>query len=151
MSVTYQTTVAQTGAKTTGIPVPDDVLEQLGGGRRPAVVVDVNGYRYTTTVGTMGGQALLPLSAAHRTASGLEGGDDVTVTVTIDDRPKTVELPTDLQTALDAAPRAQAFFDGLAPSARKNIVTQVTSAKTTDTRARRIAGYIEKLSAGKAR
>lgn len=151
MSVTYQTTVGRTGAKTTGIPVPDDVLEQLGGGRRPAVMADINGYRYTTTVGTMGGQALLSLSAAHRTASGLEGGDDVTVTLTIDDRPKTVELPTDLQTALDAAPQAHAFFDGLAPSARKNIVTQVTSAKTADTRARRIASYIEKLSAGKAR
>lgn len=56
MSVTYQTTVLSTGGSTTGIPVPEQVLEELGGGRRPAVTVDVDGYRYTTTVGTMKGQ-----------------------------------------------------------------------------------------------
>lgn len=150
MSVTYQTTVLSTGGSTTGIPVPDQVLEELGG-LRPAVTVDVDGYRYTTTVGTIKGQALLSLSAARRSESGLEGGAEVTVTLALDDRPQVLEVPADLQAALDAAPQARTFFDGLAPSARKNIATQVTSAKAADTRARRIARYVEKLAAGKSR
>ena len=83
--------------------------------------------------------------------SGLEGGDDVTVTVTIDDRPKTVEVPQDLQAALDAVVEARAFFDGLSRSVRKHIVSQVTAAKAPETRARRIASYVDKFADGKSR
>jgi hypothetical protein len=43
-SVTFETTVTATG-NNTGIAVPNDLIEQLGAGRRPWVVVDVNGYR----------------------------------------------------------------------------------------------------------
>ena len=42
-SVTFDTTVIATG-NNTGIVVPDEMIERLGAGRRPAVVVNVNGY-----------------------------------------------------------------------------------------------------------
>ena len=45
-SVTFDTTVTATG-NNTGIVVPDEVIEQLGAGRRSAVVVNVNGYGKT--------------------------------------------------------------------------------------------------------
>ena len=54
MSVTYRTMIQQTG-NNTGIPVPDEVLDDLGAGRRPRVVADVDGYVMSASVGSMGG------------------------------------------------------------------------------------------------
>ncbi len=51
-SVTFHTNLTAFG-NNTGIVVPPDVLETLGAGKRPAVEVDVNGYRYRSTVGSM--------------------------------------------------------------------------------------------------
>ena len=75
MSVRYRTTMALLG-RNTGVPVPDEVLEELGGGRRPAVEVEVNGFRYRGTVGVMGGRALISFSSDRRRESGIAGGDD---------------------------------------------------------------------------
>jgi antitoxin component of MazEF toxin-antitoxin module len=62
-SVAFDTTVTASG-NTTGIVVPPELIEALGAGRRPAVVVQLNGYEYRTSVGVMGGQHLVSISAA---------------------------------------------------------------------------------------
>jgi hypothetical protein len=66
----FSTTMFQSG-NNTGIEVPADVLEALGAGKRPPVVVTVNGYSYRSTVAPMGGQYLLPFSAERRSESGI--------------------------------------------------------------------------------
>jgi Domain of unknown function (DUF1905) len=71
-SVSFQTTVAVTG-NNTGIVVPPGVIEQLGAGQRPPVLVNVNGYEYRNTVGMMGGQHMISISAAVRKDTGLKG------------------------------------------------------------------------------
>lgn len=139
----YQTRMRQTG-NNTGIEVPDEVLEALGAGRRPAVRVTVNGYSFAATVGSMGGRAMLAFSAARRAESGLAGGDDLDVEIEADDSPRTVDVPGDLAAALDAA-GARDAFDRLAPSARKAHVTAVEGAKAEATRQRRIAAIVAKL------
>src|ERR1700712_2326001 len=68
----FSTTIVQTG-NNTGIEVPPEALDALGGGKRPAVTVTVADYVYRSTVATMGGRSLIPLSAEHRRASGLAG------------------------------------------------------------------------------
>lgn len=140
----FDTTLSQTG-NNTGIEVPPEVIDELGAGKRPAVVVDVNGYVYASTVGVMGGRFLIPFSSDKRAATGLSGGDAITVTLTLDTTPRTVEVPDDLAAALDAA-GVRASFDALSPSARKAHVTSVESAKAADTRARRITVVVDKLS-----
>jgi hypothetical protein len=55
--------------KATGIDVPPEVLEQLGAGKRPAVQVTIGGHTLATTIGSMGGVAKIPVSAAVRTAA----------------------------------------------------------------------------------
>lgn len=140
----FDTTLSQTG-NNTGIEVPPEVIDELGGGKRPAVVVDVNGYVYASTVGVMGGRFLIPFSSDKRAATGLSGGDAITVTLTLDTTPRTVEVPDDLAAALAAA-GVRASFDALSPSARKAHVTSVESAKAADTRARRITAVVDKLS-----
>ena len=142
MSVDYRTAMHLIG-RNTGIPVPPEVLEALGGGKRPSVAIVVNGYRYSSTVGSMGGQALIPFSSEHRAASGIAGGDELEVTLEIAAPPELV-LPEDLASALAEAGAREAF-DRLAPSRRKAHVVAVESAKAADTRSRRVAAVVDAL------
>jgi hypothetical protein len=146
----YRTTILQTGKTTTGIPVPDEAVEALGSGRRPAVKVTVNGYTYRSAVATMGGTPMISLSAEHRTASGL-AGDEVEVDLELDTAPREVEIPPDLAAALDAEPAARRTFDALSSSNRFWRVLQVTGAKTDETRQRRIAKSVEALKEDRPR
>ena len=122
----------------TGIEVPAEVVVALGRGKRPPVVVTVNGFSYRSTVAVMGGLYLLPFSSDKRAATGLGGGDAIEVTLELDTEPRIVEVPPELAVALAA-------FDALAPSVRKVHVTAVTGAKAIPTRERRIAGILATL------
>ncbi|AZZ54054.1 YdeI/OmpD-associated family protein [Rathayibacter festucae] len=141
----YTTTLFQTGTNT-GIEVPPEVLDALGGGKRPAVSVVVNGYAFQGTVGAMGGRALISFSSEKRAATGLAGGDAIEVDLELDSAPRTVAVPEDLAAALSAS-GATAAFDALSPSARKAHVTAVEGAKAAETRARRVAAVVAKLGA----
>ena len=46
----FRTTIQQSGKTATGIQVPEQVVEALGAGKRPAVKVTLNGYTYRSTV-----------------------------------------------------------------------------------------------------
>src|SRR5262252_761520 len=91
-SVRFETTVAASG-NNTGIEVPAAVIEQLAAGKRPAVLIDVNGYGYRNTVAVRGGRYLISISAAVRDATGLKGGDLGCVTLTVADTPRQVTIP----------------------------------------------------------
>jgi hypothetical protein len=143
--VRFETTMSLMG-NNTGIEVPPEVIEALAGGKRPAVHVTVNGFEYRTTVGVMGGKAMLPFSSDKRAATGIRGGDPITVDVTLDTAPRTVELPDDLASALAEAGAREAF-DALSPSRRKAHVTAVESAKAAETRARRVEAIVAGLAA----
>ncbi|MFC9558079.1 YdeI/OmpD-associated family protein [Agromyces sp. NPDC056965] len=139
----FETTMSQVG-NNTGIEVPPDVIEALGAGRKPPVVVVVNGYEYRSTVAVMGGRFMISFSSDKRAATGIGGGDPIVVDVEVDTAPRTVEVPADLAAALDGA-GARAAFDALSPSARKAHVTAVEGAKAAETRQRRIDGIVAKL------
>ncbi len=109
----FRTTIVQSGKTTTGIEVPDEVMEALGSGKRPAVTVTVNGYSYRSTVASMGGKPMVSLSAEHRAGAGVAGGDEVDVDLELDTAPREVTVPDDLAAALEAEPAARATFDGL--------------------------------------
>jgi len=129
----------------TGIEVPPEVIEALGAGKRPPVVVVVNGYEYRSTVAVMGGRFMISFSSDKRAATGIAGGDPIVVDLELDTAPRTVEVPADLAAALEAA-GARAAFDALSPSARKAHVTAVEGAKAAETRQRRIDGIAAKLA-----
>ncbi len=149
-SATFGTTVAAMG-NNTGIVVPVEVIEQLGAGKRPPVLVDVNGYEYRSTVAVMGGRHLISISAAVRQATGLAGGDGIRVTLTVADTPREVDVPGDLAAALAADGQAGAFFATLSNSLQRYHVDTVNGAKTAETRQRRIEKAVELFRAGKKR
>jgi hypothetical protein len=74
----FETVMFQQG-NNTGIEVPPEVVEALGGGKRAAVAVTVNGFSYRSTLAVMGGRHLIPFSSDKRAASGIAGGDAITV------------------------------------------------------------------------
>lgn len=137
------------GGKTaTGISVPDEVVEQLGAGKRPRVKVTLGGYTYRSTVAVMGGRFMLPVAAGHREAAGFAAGDTVKVTLELDAEPRTVEVPADLASALAAAGATDAF-ERLAFTYRKEHVRSIEEAKTPQTRQRRIAKTVEMVTSGR--
>ena len=149
-TVSFETTVATSG-NNTGIVVPEEVIEQLAAGKRPPVLVSVNGYEYRNTVGVMGGKHMISISAAVRKATGLKGGDPIHVTLTIADTPRDVTIPADFAAALAADEQAGAFFGTLSVSMRRYHVDTITAAKSADTRQRRIDKAIALFRAGKQR
>lgn len=149
--VSFTATLQLGGRTATGFAVPPALLDQLGGGRRPLVVVRLGEHSYRSAVGSMKGVAMIPVSAEQRAAAGVAAGDELDVTLALDTAPRTVELPADLAAALAAEPDAQAFFETLSPSLRRFHVVNVESARRADTRARRVAKAVALLKDGKAR
>jgi uncharacterized protein YdeI (YjbR/CyaY-like superfamily) len=60
--------------------------------------------------------------------------------------PSAAAVPEDLQRALDDNPEARAFFETLSGTNRYAILYRVQNAKRPETRARRIAQYVEMLA-----
>ena len=147
----FRTIIVQSGKNTTGIQVPDEVVEALGSGKRPAVKVTVSGYSYRSTVASMSGVFMVSLSAEHRAGAGVGGGDEVEVDLELDSAPREVSVPPELVAALDAEPAARATFDGLSYSNKSWHVLQVTGAKSEETRQRRIARSVDALKQGRPR
>ena len=141
----FKTKIVQTG-NNTGIEVSEKALDELGGGKKPLVVVTLNNYSYRSAVGKMGGKFMISLSAEHRTNAKVNGGDIVEVSIELDTAPRTVALPADLKTAFEKNKTAKTNFKKLAPSKQKALVLSITDAKTEDTKIKRISKVIEQLS-----
>lgn len=110
------------------------------------VKVTLNGYSYRSAVGKMADKFMISLSAENRKKANVKGGDTLEVTIALDTEPRTVDLPAELQTALDKNKTAKAAFDKLPPSRKKAIALSVTEAKTEETRTRRIEKAINELT-----
>ena len=149
-SVTFETTLSARG-NNTGIVVPEDVIERLGRGKRPPVLVTVNGYEYRSTVAVMGGRYLIGLSAAVRAATGLNGGDPISVRLRVAETPRKVEVPADFAAAMEQQEPARQFFDGLSNSLQRYHVDNINAAKAPETRQRRIDKSVGLFLAGKQR
>jgi hypothetical protein len=147
----FRTTLRQAeGKNATGILVPAEVIDQLGKGKRPPVRVTINGYEYRTTVGVMGGQAMIGVSAAIRRETGLAAGDELDVRLVVDEAPRTVDMPPDFAEALENA-GVRGFFDGLANSLQRYHVDLVRGARAAETRQRRIERAVTLFEQGKKR
>lgn len=147
----FRTTIEQSGKTATGIRIPDEIVEELGSGRRPPVKVTINGFTYRSTVAVMDGAYMVGVSAENRAGARVVGGDEVEVEIELDTEPREVSVPDDFAAALDAEPRARETFDRLSNSNKGWHVLQVDGAKTDETRQRRIAKQIEALREGRAR
>ena len=146
---TFRATLALDGKTATGIAVPDEIVAALGPSKRPRVLVTINGHAYRSSIGRMGGEYKLLVSAKERAAAGIAAGDVVDVTLEPDESPRTVTAPADLAAALAPNEAATAVFDGLSYSQQHAFVVWIESAKTTATRERRVAETVTLLREGR--
>src|SRR5690349_19822657 len=142
--ITFRTTILQNGKSAAGIEVPEEVMEKLGAGKRPLVRVTIKKHTYRSAVAVVSGKFMIGVSTENRQEAGVQGGDEVDVTVALDLEPRTVEIPKDLKSALVEA-GALGAFETTAPSMKKEYVRQVEEAKAQETRERRISKIVEKL------
>ena len=149
--IRFHTTILQAGKTATGIQIPDDVIEKLGSGKKPAVRVTINGYTYRSTVAVMGGKFLVGVNAENREKAGVAGGDKVEVGIALDTDPREVTVPADFAAVLSRNAAARRRFDGLSYSKRKAFVQGIEGAKTAETRQRRMGKALLDLRAAAAR
>lgn len=112
-------TLESTGGNNAAFVVPDEVVEELGGGGRPKVAVTVNGFAFRSSIARMGGRYLLGVNAERRESAGIAPGDEVEIA--LDTAPREIDTPPDLAEALAPHPTPTRSRSGTAcPSARSS-------------------------------
>jgi antitoxin component of MazEF toxin-antitoxin module len=141
----FRATVIPSG-NATAVEVPEKVVDAFDAGKRPPVVISINGHVWRSRIAAMRGMLLIGISAAHRKASGIAEGDEVEVEVSLDAEPRELTEPPELTTALDKDPAARAAFDRLAYSHRRRHALSVEGAKTPATKDKRVAAVLEEIA-----
>ena len=148
-SIRFTTTLLARGPAA-AVVLDEDQVAALGeGAKRFPVHATVNGYTWRTSVTRMRGEFLVGLNREVREQAGAETGERVKVELELDTAPREVEVPPALATALAGDAAAQAAFDALSFTYRKEYARWVAEAKRPETRERRIAETLERLHAGK--
>lgn len=125
----------------TGFEVPFDPKAVFGKVRAP-VVVEIGNHSYRSTICSMGGMWMIPLRKSNRDAAGVSAGQKVRITLTLDEKPRTVTPPKDLVKALKAE-SLLSVFSALAYTHQREHVEAIEQAKKAETRERRIAACVK--------
>ena len=141
--------VLSTGKTAAGVEVPEALVTTLGSGRHPKVRVTVRGYTFRSSIGSMGGRFMLPMTADTRERAGVSPGDEVELDIEVDNEPRAVEVPPELAAGLAQDEAAARFFEGLSYSNQRRVVEPIHAAKAAETRARRIEKALAGLRAGR--
>jgi hypothetical protein len=145
----FTTTLELAGKTATGFRVPPSIVQALGKGKRPPVIVTINGYSYRNTVAVYGDEYLIGVAAEHRAAAGVKAGDEVEVDLELDTAPREVEVPADFAAALETDRDAKRFFESLSYSNKRRLTLAIDDAKTPETRQRRIDKTLSQLHQGR--
>jgi bacteriocin resistance YdeI/OmpD-like protein/uncharacterized protein DUF1905 len=145
----FHAIIELSGKTATGIAVPAEVVAHLGSSKRPPVRTTINGHTYRSTVASMGGVYMLPISEENRKLAHVSAGDEVEVEIEPDTQPREVSVPPDFLEALDHDANARRYFEGLSYSNKQRVVLSIEGAKTDETRQRRIAKAVSTLREGR--
>jgi hypothetical protein len=127
--------------------VPFDAKAEYGSARAP-VRCTINGVEYRSRLSVYAGTTYLGLRKDVRDAAGVSVGDEVQVTMDLDDEPREVEVPAVLAAALAADDAARGAYAGLSFTHRKEYAQWIAEAKRPETRERRVRRAIEMLNEG---
>ena len=136
--IRFRTVLFQAGKTATGIKIPADLIEELGGGKKPLVKVTINGFTYRSAVAVMNGAFMVGVNAENREAAKVKSGDKIDVAIEIDTEERTVDVPAEFQKMLNQNKAANKTFELLSNSKKKALVIPVAKAKTQETRNRNI-------------
>jgi hypothetical protein len=126
--------------------IPPEIANSLGGLKQMRVVGTVNGVAYHSSTMPYGGRGLfMGVHKGTRAAAGAEFGGMVEVVVSRDDRPRTLELPAELEAAFAAEPALRQRFEALSFTRRKELAVPIGEAKLPATRAARLEKALGQL------
>jgi uncharacterized protein YdeI (YjbR/CyaY-like superfamily) len=130
--------------------VPAVVTAAFGKKGRIPVCGTINRFAYRSSIFPNGkGGHHMMVNKAMREGAKAEQGERVRVTMAVDDAPREVAVPTDLARAMKGRAAVRRFFDGLAPSCKKEYVVWIESAKREETRKGRVEKAVAMLAAGR--
>jgi len=122
----------------------------------------INGYRFRSSLMPMGNclQAsgsssrpspshMMPVSKALRDGARVKPGDTVSVVMERDEGERTVEVPLLLEKEMAKSKTAQANWEKLSFTNKKEIALSISGAKQEETRLRRLAKAMDILKTGK--
>jgi len=136
----------------TMVVIPGEIAGSFGGRSTVRVRGTVNGVAYRSSLMPDGdGGFHMMVNASTRAEAEVEPGDEVTVELEIDDAPRTVRTPPDLNRALQDDPRARAFWGALSHSNKRLYVDWILEAKEPGTRAKRVSETVQGMRDGKKR
>jgi uncharacterized protein YdeI (YjbR/CyaY-like superfamily) len=92
---------------------------------------------------------MMPVSKALRDGAGVKPGDTVSVVMERDEGERIVEAPRRLKKELAKSKTAQANWEKLSFTNKKEIALSISSAKQEETRQRRLAKAMDILKTGK--
>jgi hypothetical protein len=155
MKVTFTATIQQfeKHADKTGwsyIEIPADIAQKLKPGNKKSFRVkgklDNYAISHVSLLPMGDGNFILPINAAMRKGTGKRKGASLRVQLEAETQP--TPLSADLLECLADEPEAMAFFKTLTPSHQRYFSTWIDSAKTEQTKAKRIAQSITALCKG---
>jgi Bacteriocin-protection, YdeI or OmpD-Associated/Domain of unknown function (DUF1905) len=127
------------------VALPFDAVEVFGRARAP-VVVTVPGHEpFRTTIASYGGTGWIGLRKAQRDDLMVGEGDEITMTVELDDVPRVAKVPPELAAALASNQDAAIAFEGLSYSHTREYAEWVDGAKRPTTRERRAAEAVQRI------
>jgi len=130
------------------ITPPVDVLEFFGTRGRVPIRGTINGFPFRSSLMPMGGCHMMPVNRALCQGAGAEPGDIVEVVIERDEDTRTVQAPPELQRELAKSKKAQANWEKLAFTQKKEMANSVRQAKREETRTRRLAKVMQVLKTG---
>lgn len=141
----FSATLLLSGKTATGIKIPDEIIAQLGGGKKPLVKVTINGFTYRSAVAVMGGAYMVGVNAENREGAKVKAGDKIEVGIELDTEERIVELPGAFQEILNKNAVAKKKFESLSNSKKKMLILPIANAKTDETRNRNIEKALSNL------
>lgn len=149
MKRSFKAVIRNAGDGGAFVEVPFDVEKEYGS-KRPKVKALIEGLPYRGMLVRMGTEChLLLILKSIREQSGRTFGDEVKVTLEPDTEARIIEVPPDLQKALKKEKAAQAYFNSLAYTHRREYVNYILEAKREETRLRRVEKVVGMLREGK--
>jgi len=125
-------------------------VEMAFGSKKPKVKAMIEGIPYRGTLVRMGTEChLLLILKEIRGKIGKTFGDEVKITVEPDTEPRVVEIPPELAKAFKKEEAAEAYFNSLAYSHKREYVGYIMEARKEETRTRRVTQTIEMLKKGR--
>jgi len=134
------------------VEFPYDLKTLYGKGILVPAIISFDNIVYSGSIAKMGGKYPMLLIKREILAKlGKKSVDNVSVTVELDEKPRTVDLPDELKVRLARNPTANDIFNKLAYSHRKEYAQWIGGAKKTITRESRADKAVEIILTKQAR